>query len=606
MQCRPSPLASISRLRARQAVGALLLAAFTSVPVQAQSASGFLASPEGTMGLRPSKGPRHVVGFDEAMGLTIGNSFDLKVAQERMFQTELLVRKAWSSVLPRLSANVSYNFSWPEVKFQGVTQSSLDAQVNGQRAQLEGQAQVYDAQARANEADGDYNSAYANRAIAAQLRQQKGAIANQTAPDGVAISPVHVANAGLNFSMTLFNGRSLPLLLNAYDTVKSTRATMTRARTQALYLTSIGYFNAVAARRLIGIAQHQLDNLDKHLAVTRVRVEVGTLPPLSLKRAEGDVVRARASLRTSQNAYDSALSSLGMTMGLEDAFEVGDAPPIPVIEEQIPEEELIAQAEQNRPDFQAAKLALTIAERGKLDALAQWLPTVTLNGAGRATSNIKGFQSEPLTYSVILQANLPLYDGGDRYTAYREAGSKVREAQIALAQARQKMTMSVRGNLREVAVRKANIENQRLALSLSEQAAVDTRARFEVGAATQLEVLDAEQTVTAAALDLSQAELELQMSRLALSFTVGVFNPVVGGGGGTSSSPVDLAISNTMGPTTVPVQDVRAVSAPMLAPPGRAARMPMTNAGMQMSLQPSAADMLRTGLVDQIQPYPNP
>lgn len=538
------------------------------------------------------------------MSSTLQNSFDLRLAQERMYQSELLIRKAWSTVLPRLNASLTYTFNWPRIAFTSVTQDQLDGQAAGQRAQLEGQAQIYDAQAEAARADGDYNSEYANRAVASNLRKQSAGVTAGTAPDPVAINPVNVFNGGLNFSMILFNGRSIPLLMNAYDTVKQTRMTITRARAQALYVVAVGYFNAVAAQRLAVIAQRQVDNLARHLEVTRVRVEVGTLPPLALRRAESDLERAKASVRTAHGAYQSAVASLGSAMGVDTAFDVGALPPVPDIEEKFGDEELIAHAESHRPDVQAARLAVKIAERNRVDAMMRWLPSVTLNANARATSNIRGFQKEPITYAVTVNAAIPLYDGGERYVAWRESGSQLREAHIALEQTQMRLAMGVRGNLREIRIRKENLNNQRLAKKLADEAVQDARARFEVGAATQLEVLDAEQLSVSAALDLTLAELELRTARLALAYVVGAFNPAASTGGTTvptGISPVDLSAlppstADTAVAHLVPNAPARA---PMLAPPGRAMRHTAeSNSGL--GLTPSATDLLRAGLVDPV------
>ncbi|MBI5494684.1 MAG: TolC family protein [Deltaproteobacteria bacterium] len=566
----------------------------------ARSAGAGFASPDGTLGLKPGTG--RVIPFDEAMGMTLRNSYDLRIAHEKLFQAQLYIRKAWSAVLPRLTATAGYTFSWPVIEFQAVSQEQLDAQASAQRAQLEGQAQIYDAQAAAAAADGNYNTEYANRALAAQLRAREGSISAGKAPDPVAINPAHVFTAGLNFSLVLFNGRAVPLIYNAYDGVKQAGANIRRGRDTALYMVALGYFQAVSARKLVGIAEKQVENLQHHLDVTRVRVEVGTLPPLAARRGESDLERAKASVRSARSAYQSAVAALGSMLGVEEGFDVGALPPMPPFEDGMTEDALIAHAADTRPDFAAARLALAMAERNRIDALMRWMPTVSLTAAARATSNIRGFQKDPVTYSVMLNASLPLYDGGERYTAWRESGSQVREARLALDQARMKLEMAVRGNLREVSVRKENLVNQRTALKLAEENARDARSRFEVGAATQLEVLDAEQLVISASLDLALAEVDLLTARLALAFVSGGFNPPVSDGTRhyPNASPVVLgALAPVTDPTATLAGDAPLVTpgtrVPALAPPGRAHRAQAVGSHT-LSLNPSPAELVRAGL----------
>jgi outer membrane protein len=572
-------------------------ASSTASSAQRSAGTGF-AAPDGFYGLKPGHG--RVIQFEEAMGLTVKNSFDLRIASEQLFQTSLNIRKAWSTVLPRLTATAGYTFSWPKVELQTVSQGQLDAQAAGTRAQYEGQAQIYDAQAAAAAADGNYNTEYANRALASRLRAQEAAVTTGKAPDPIAINPVNVVTGGLNLSFPIFNGRAIPLLYNAYDGVRSAKASIERARTTALYMSALAYFSAVSARRLVGIAERQTKNLEEHLAVTRIRVEVGTLPPLALRRAESDLERSKASVRTAWNAYHSAVGGLGQTLGIDEDFDVAELPPVPTFEDNVTEDQLIAHAEDNRPDILSAKLSLAVAQRNRVDAIMRWMPTVAFNARAGATSNISGFQKDPITYSVGINASLPLYDGGDRYTAWRESGSQIRQAKLVLEQQRWKLSSAVRGNLREVRLRKDNLVNQRLALQLAEENAKDARTRFEVGAATQLEVLDAEQLVVSASLDLALAEIELQQARLALSYVVGAFDPGVQMNDQKvrSISPVVFAGMSVPGQenTAVAQQDDAAPArAPSVVPAGRAARpgMPMMR---NVNLTPSATDLIRAGL----------
>jgi outer membrane protein len=564
------------------------------------------ASPDSIYGLKPAKGPRPVVRFEDAMGLAVKNNFDLKIAQERLYQTGLFVRRAWSSVLPRLNATVGYQFSWPKSEFKTMSQEALDGQVDGQKAQLEGQAQVYDAQAAAAHADGNYNTEYANRAMAARLRTQKDAIQYQDAPDPISINPVNQLNGQLQATFILFNARALPAILNAYDAVKQVKATLNRAQTQALYMAAMTYYTAVSTRRFVEIAQRQVENLEHHLQATRVRVEVGALPVLALRRAEVDLTRARSSLRTAQGGYQSAVGGLAMIIGLDSEFDVGSLPPLPRFEETFSPDDLIARALHGRPDITANRVALDIAERGRLDAVAQWFPLVTLTGVGRATSNTSGFTKDPVSYAVVVNASIPLYDGGERYTSFRQANSKVREAKLVLEQSLQKLELSVRGNVRELELRKANLVNQRESVALATAAAKDTRARFDVGAATNLEVLDAEQLVVAAEMDLANAETELELSRLALAFVVGAFDPVLSEPGQRLPASLNPLVGlgdvpPLSGPGSVVPPGTQAWSvprapapvAPALAPPGR-----VITGAAPIPLKPSALDLIRSGLVD--------
>ncbi|MEW5848017.1 MAG: TolC family protein [Myxococcota bacterium] len=533
-----------------------------------------MGGPESTLGLRPPKTAREVIAFEEAMGAALKHNPDLRVAQERLFQAELLTRKAWANFLPRLNAGVGYTFSWPEAKLELVTQEQYDAQADAQRAQLNAQADAYEAEAEANRVDGNLAEEQLNRGIAAQLRRQSGAVEARKAGDPIVINPMHQGNGSLNFQFVLFNGRAIPLLLNAYEGVAATRNNMSRSRMQVLYMAAVSYFNAHAARRLEKIAQQQVARMEEHLKTVALRVKLGTATSLTEQRARADLLRARANVRTSRNAYEASIAALGMSIGRKVAFDVGELPRVPAIDELYSEEQLLDMA-MHRPDVQAARSAITMADRDKLDALARWLPTVSLNAQGRATTNTSGFQSEPLTYAVTLNGSIPLYDGGERYIAWDEAKSKAREARISYDTLRDRLDSAIVGNLREINTRKENLQTYRESLEMAQKTRKQAELFFQVGTATQLEVLDATTLELSAELDLAQAELDIQVARLGLAHLVGSFDPAIERGG--DESPV-MASS--------PARDGSGV--PALAPPGRAA---VRNASLP--LQPSAMDLVR-------------
>ena len=52
--------------------------------------------------------------------------------------------------------------------------------------------------------------------------------------------------------------------------------------------------------------------------------------------------------------------------------------------------------------------------------LMQYLPVLSLQAQGRYTSNTGGFITDPLTSSVVVQATIPLYDGGNQGVRRRQ------------------------------------------------------------------------------------------------------------------------------------------------------------------------------------------
>src|SRR5439155_301391 len=69
-----------------------------------------------------------------------------------------------------------------------------------------------------------------------------------------------------------------------------------------------------------------------------------------------------------------------------------------------------------------------IAARLKADAWAQFAPSLAVTGTGRYNDPPTNSSGEKRTWAVALSLTLPLYDGGFRYVALKDADSQLRQA----------------------------------------------------------------------------------------------------------------------------------------------------------------------------------
>ncbi|GAC1599064.1 MAG: hypothetical protein NVS4B10_10080 [Myxococcales bacterium] len=157
-------------------------------------------------------------------------------------------------------------------------------------------------------------------------------------------------------------------------------------------------------------------------------------------------------------------------------------------------------------------------------AVAQFLPTLSLNGQYRY-NNAPGFADEHFTWAVALALSIPLYDGGFRYAALREAASEQRTAAAqAKGQALRIEDELRRGQLDLQAVR-GQVEQAAQALVFARENQQLIRAQFEAGTATQVEVSDAESALFQSEAALVQRRVDVHLSSLRLLRAIGAFDP---------------------------------------------------------------------------------
>lgn len=477
----------------------------------------------GLVGLHePAK--RELLTLDDVLARVGSDAADLRIAAERVIQQEANLRRAWAALLPNVNLNGAWQLACSGggadvVSCADRTTALVDPdQLEQQADLLAALGQVF---TTAADASTDPQQAAELRSQAAQL-EEGAASARQQALDAkpVVVSPANVFSSTLTMSLPLFNGRALPLLWNARDAVDVAGLARDQVRNALLYSTTRAYHGAVAAKKLVAIAERQLESATRHKGATAARVDARTQPPLALRRAELEELRVKQQLQNARASYDIAIASLGLVLGRDEAFDVV----APAASGGTPAGTLDALAERalaGRPDIAAQKRALDIARRGELDAWMMFMPSLNLIASARATSFTQGFVRDPITGTLAVTATVPLYDGGLRYAALKDSGSRVREETIRSRQLEDRVRAQVRGNGRDVVVKQD-------ALALSEQSAAvahtaheQAQAMFDAGVGTALDVSDTALALFLAENDLARAELDLQLARIGFAYVTG-------------------------------------------------------------------------------------
>ena len=519
------------------------------------SMSASSAGPTSLFGLKPAAGAPQVITLDQALQMTAERNYDLRIAAEQIVQTELLIKKVWVAFKPRLSASGNYIYTTPvtEISFMD------DDAAAQQRMQLESQALMLRTLGGLT-ASSDPAAAEELFRSASQLEDAASQI---EAMDPIAIQPAHLFSGMLELQVPIFNPTTIPLLQTTYDAVDQAKLSIDRARQSALYGVAAIYFAATTLKKVIAISENNLESTRSHLNATEARVAAGALPAIALKRAQYDLVQAEQTLRSSRSGYALMLGTLGQMMGVDTMFEVENPAEVSPVEAQGDAEHFYERALEARRDLEALKVALRIADRGMTKYWMSYLPSLNLVGRANWTSNTSGFQDDPVNYNIIAAASLPLYDGGQRYAERDETQSKIRAARITLEKTEAEIAGLIRGNIEDIGVREEGLASARLAVELARENSMNADALFEVGAATNLEVIDANAAAFAAEIDLARKEMELRLARLGLLYIVGEYPPL---GGDEVKSPFLEGGASKPNPAAAPVRSPAEVTEIEAAP----------------------------------------
>jgi outer membrane protein TolC len=263
------------------------------------------------------------------------------------------------------------------------------------------------------------------------------------------------------------------------------------------------------------------------------------LTALAVERALLDVKKAEQQATQARGAQRMAKAALAGIIGRTEDFDVDTPTPLAPVDDAAGVDALIARAWQQRLDLRVQKESVAIAERTRTEAWTRLLPSVQLVAQGRYTTNTSGLVSEPVTGAVILQASLPIFDGGMTIGTIREATAKLDAELLRVQQLEETIDREIRGTVDDVALKNETVATSTAVAELAHKQAANAEELFAQGVATDNDVRDARLAHFAADIDAARARLDLQTSRLGLAYALGELASLVGVADIVPSDPTD-------------------------------------------------------------------
>jgi multidrug efflux system outer membrane protein len=283
-----------------------------------------------------------------------------------------------------------------------------------------------------------------------------------------------------------------------------------------------GYMALRELDERIVIARKTIDSRAESLRIFQRRYEVGATSKLDLTQVETLLAQAQSleyQLRQARAVQYNALTLLvGSAFELAPAANALDATALPVLAAGLPSDLLLA-----RPDIVAAEYRLKAANANIGAARAAFFPRVSLTTTyGSASSELEGlFDAGSHAWKFSPSISLPIFDAGRN-----RANLDLAEVRRDLAVADYEKTIQTA--FREVADALAarqwlqrQVQSQQQTLdALSERSRL-VKLRYDSGATSYFEVLDAERELLTAEQQLVQTRRALLSSQINLYAALG-------------------------------------------------------------------------------------
>ena len=320
---------------------------------------------------------------------------------------------------------------------------------------------------------------------------------------------------GATVSQTLFDGfRTGNAVSQAESQILASRESLRNTEQIVLLNGATAYMNVLRDTAILNLKRNNVEVLEEQLRQTRDRFQVGEVTRTDVAQAEASLAGSRSDASLAESNLKTSIASYRQVIGVEPKRLEAASP----IENKLPKG--LAAALQSglsqHPQiiaalhFVDAQMFLVKQAEGAL------APSLTVQGGvsqrwDNNIPNVTGFNA-----SVVGTLSVPIWQGGAEYAAVRQAKELLGQRRIDVDTARDAVRQAVVAAWGSMEAAKAQLISGREQVRAAEVALSGVREEAKVGQRTTLDVLNAQQTLLNARVNL----ISSQRDRVVASYTV--------------------------------------------------------------------------------------
>ena len=287
------------------------------------------------------------------------------------------------------------------------------------------------------------------------------------------------------------------------------------------------FYGLLAAQTRTANAERAYDEGQHFLQLSQKLEQGGEVAHSDTIKAQiqaNDLQRARDEAKLTEQNARLSLAVLLFPNFFQDFTLVNDLSAAPALP---PMNELQNMASRNNPELQAAFASLAVANKEVGVARAGYLPTLSvdmfygIDANQFAKRGPDGIQN--LGYAGAATLNIPVWNWGATQSKVRQAELQRHQAQVELSAAQRQAIADLQSLYSEAQLAYQHLEVLKQSADLAEQSLHLTNLRYQAGESSALEVVDAQNTLTAAGNNYHDGEARYHLAIANLQTLTGAF-----------------------------------------------------------------------------------
>lgn len=329
----------------------------------------------------------------------------------------------------------------------------------------------------------------------------------------------------VNMRQTLFNWEQFRELDRARAQVAEAEAEFEAELQDLAIRTAEAYFDLLEALDRLASAEASEESVERQRDRAQRRMEAGLVSMTDVQEAEAFYDQAVADRIAAQRTVNLRREQLREIVG------------VPVDEVVAPREDMeldrpepaeaeawVTMAKENNLRIAAARFNQQAAEEEVRQARAEHYPTVELTANQRRSESDGGsvFDQQDLdSRSVGIELSMPIFSGGQVASRTRQSNQQMLAAIEQLERQRRQVERESIDAFLGIDSERSRVEALTQAVRSNQTALDATRAGFEVGTRTTVDILEARESLFQAQTDLARARYDFILDNLRLQQSVG-------------------------------------------------------------------------------------
>ncbi|MFC1673583.1 TolC family outer membrane protein [Pseudomonadota bacterium] len=323
----------------------------------------------------------------------------------------------------------------------------------------------------------------------------------------------------LTLNQSIFaGGQTMAAMSSAQNTISAQRARLAGSEQTVMLNAATAFLNVLRDQAVVELNMKNEQVLTRHLEATQDRFNVGEITRTDVHQAEARLAGSNANRIQAEGTLAASRANY--------ANLIGEAPTQldqPAINFDLPQTlgAALDIAEKGNPALVSAIYDEKAAQDSVSSTKGQLLPTLDLTGSANRSYDTTTSYNRSDSLEAKLTLTVPLYQSGTVYSQLRQARQQASALRLSVDQARRDTIEQVRQAWQNLTTTRARIESIETQVRAAQTALEGVEREASVGSRTVLDVLDSEQELLDARVNLVTSQRDKTVAELTLLSALG-------------------------------------------------------------------------------------